>query len=164
MKNILIATVCCLFLTGCYETTSHYQLQDQIRYSASVTSNVSLGQSRSQVLNILLPAENNLNPMFGKKQAEQYVKDGKNYYIHFHRTGWVSDGRSTDDEFTPYVFENDKLIAIGWSHLGGAEIVSSGNVGMGGVVTINDPVRDSNALMQQGQKMLSGGCTLGINC
>ena len=33
-----------------------------------------------------------------------------------------------------------------------------------GVVTIYDPVRDSRALMQQGQRMLSGGCTLGINC
>lgn len=32
------------------------------------------------------------------------------------------------------------------------------------VTTIYDPVRDSRALMQQGQKMLSGGCTLGIDC
>ena len=32
------------------------------------------------------------------------------------------------------------------------------------VTTIYDPVRDSKALMQQGQKMLSGGCTLGVNC
>ena len=32
------------------------------------------------------------------------------------------------------------------------------------VMTIYDPVRDSRALMQQGQRMLSGACTLGINC
>jgi len=32
------------------------------------------------------------------------------------------------------------------------------------VTTIYDPVRDSKSLMQQGQKMLSGACTLGINC
>jgi len=31
-------------------------------------------------------------------------------------------------------------------------------------VTIYDPVRDSNALIRQGQRMLSGACTLGINC
>ena len=37
---------------------------------------------------------------------------------------------------------------------------SSGSSSM----TIYDPVRDSRALMQQGQRMLSGGCTLGINC
>ena len=32
------------------------------------------------------------------------------------------------------------------------------------VMTIYDPVRDSRALMRQGQRMLSGACTLGINC
>ena len=31
-------------------------------------------------------------------------------------------------------------------------------------VTIYDPVRDSRALMKQGQKMLSGACTHGIDC
>mgnify|MGYP000580767174 CR=1 FL=1 len=32
------------------------------------------------------------------------------------------------------------------------------------VMTIYDPVRDSRALMKQGQRMLSGACTLGIDC
>ena len=31
-------------------------------------------------------------------------------------------------------------------------------------MTIYDPVRDSRALMKQGQRMLSGACTLGIDC
>jgi hypothetical protein len=31
-------------------------------------------------------------------------------------------------------------------------------------MTIYDPVRDSKALMKQGQKMLSGACTFGIDC
>ena len=37
---------------------------------------------------------------------------------------------------------------------------SSGSSSM----TIYDPVRDSRALMRQGQRMLSGACTFGINC
>ena len=37
---------------------------------------------------------------------------------------------------------------------------SSGNNSM----TIYDPVRDSNALIKKGQRMLSGACTLGIDC
>jgi putative hemolysin len=32
------------------------------------------------------------------------------------------------------------------------------------VMTIYDPVRDNNALMKQGQRMMSGACTLGIDC
>ena len=43
------------------------------------------------------------------------------------------------------------------------QVVIQGGSGSN-VMTIYDPVRDSNALMQKGQKMLSGGCTLGINC
>tara|TARA_B110000914_G_C15309996_1_gene375204 strand:- start:104 stop:694 length:591 start_codon:yes stop_codon:yes gene_type:complete len=31
-------------------------------------------------------------------------------------------------------------------------------------MTIYDPVRDSNALIRQGQRMMSGACTLGIDC
>ena len=31
-------------------------------------------------------------------------------------------------------------------------------------MTIYDPVRDSNALIKKGQRMLSGACTLGIDC
>ena len=31
-------------------------------------------------------------------------------------------------------------------------------------MTIYDPVRDNRALIRQGQRMLSGACTLGIDC
>ena len=42
---------------------------------------------------------------------------------------------------------------------------SSSNQSSGSnVTTIYDPVRDSQNLMNKGQKMLSGGCTLGVNC
>ena len=34
----------------------------------------------------------------------------------------------------------------------------------GGVMTIYDPVRDSQRMIRQGQRMLSGRCTLGIDC
>ena len=42
---------------------------------------------------------------------------------------------------------------------------SSSNQSSGSnVTTIYDPVRDSQNLMNKGQKMLSGSCTLGVNC
>ena len=43
------------------------------------------------------------------------------------------------------------------------QVVIQGGSGSN-VMTIYDPVRDSNALMEKGQKMLSGRCTLGIDC
>tara|TARA_B100000575_G_C22944317_1_gene546424 strand:+ start:104 stop:748 length:645 start_codon:yes stop_codon:yes gene_type:complete len=35
---------------------------------------------------------------------------------------------------------------------------------MSGTVTINDPARDSRELIEKGQRMISGACTLGIDC
>ena len=160
MKKYLVSIIALILLVGC-ETTSP---TSQLRYSMDAGSYVSLGQSKSEVLNVLLPAQNQIDSRLDRKSPDQYTKDGKAYFIHYQRTGWVSDGRTTDDEFTPYVFENDKLIAVGWAHLGGPKVVSGGSSGMGGTVTINDPVRDSQNAIRRGQSMMSGACTLGVNC
>ena len=166
MKNFVVIIVGFILLTGCETyTASISDMQRQVQNSANAGANVSLGDSKTEVLNRLLSAQSYLDPMFDRRPPDQHMKDGKKVFIHYQRTGWVSDGRSTDDEFTPYIFENDKLVAIGWSTIGGPKVVSSGaSSGMGGTVTINDPVRDSNALIQRGQRMMSGACTLGVNC
>ena len=44
------------------------------------------------------------------------------------------------------------------------QVIVQGQSTGSNVTTIYDPVRDSRALMQQGQRMMSGACTLGINC
>ena len=41
------------------------------------------------------------------------------------------------------------------------KVVQGGN---SGVMTIYDPVRDNQRMINQGMKMLRGGCTLGIDC
>ena len=55
------------------------------------------------------------------KQPDRYVKDGVNVEIIYFRSGWQPDGLVTDDEFTPYLFNDGKLVAIGWAILGGAK-------------------------------------------
>ena len=40
--------------------------------------------------------------------------------IYYFRTLRQPDGLTTDDEFTPYVLNNDVLVAIGWTSIGGA--------------------------------------------
>ena len=46
------------------------------------------------------------------------------------------------------------------------QIVQQVNSGMSGTVTINDPVRDSDAMIKRGQGLINGTCTLGdlSNC
>jgi len=39
--------------------------------------------------------------------------------ILYYRSGWQRDGIVTDDEFTPYIFNDGVLVAIGWTTLGG---------------------------------------------
>lgn len=56
--------------------------------------------------------------------------------------------------------KNQQIIASQSSSSSTTSNQSSGS----NVTTIYDPVRDSQNLMNKGQKMLSGGCTLGIDC
>jgi len=42
------------------------------------------------------------------------------------------------------------------------QVVQSGM--SGGVVTIYDPVRDRQRMVDQGMKMITGRCTLGYDC
>ena len=152
-----------LLLSGCETTTGYNNVNYSMQNTAQVQSQISLGDLKSNIVPMLVAKQSNLSSDY-LKPADQYIKDGKTMYIHYQRSGHVSDGRLTDDEFTPYVFENDKLIAIGWASLGGPKVVSSGSAS--GSMTIYDPVRDSNAAIKRGQGLINGTCTLGdlSNC
>lgn len=80
---------------------------------------VQLGMSPDEVLAILGPSEAGL-PADRKRPPEQFVNaDGKRITIYFFRSGWISDGRVSDDEVTPYFFVNEQLIGVGWTAIGG---------------------------------------------
>ena len=53
------------------------------------------------------------------KQPSKMLVEGKSIVTYYCRTGWIEDSRNTDDEYTPFVFINDELSAIGWESLGG---------------------------------------------
>jgi len=153
MKKILAIVVLGLSLSGCGGVSSD-NIGYSIRNTAQIQGQISLGDFKSSVVPFLVAQQSHLGSKY-LKPADQYIKDGKTTYIHYQRTGLVEDGRTTDDEFTPYVFENEKLIAIGWASLGGPKVL-----GGGGSVTINDPVRDRNAAIKRYQGLTNGSCTL----
>ena len=82
--------------------------------------NVKLGMSKQEISNILSPSQSRLSTS-EMKQPDKYMKDGVEVDIIYYRSGWQSDGLTTDDEFTPYVFNDDKLVAIGWQSIGGTK-------------------------------------------
>ena len=82
--------------------------------------NINLGMSKLEVQAILNPSQSRLSSS-EKKRPDRYMKEGIAVEILYFRSGWNSDGLTTDDEFTPYIFNDDKLVAIGWQVLGGAK-------------------------------------------
>jgi len=84
-----------------------------------VSRGISLGAPKSQVLSVLMPTQQLVGSRYSK-EPDRFLRDGKTIEIYYMRSGRQADGLTTDDEFTPYVFEDDVLIAIGWAALGGA--------------------------------------------
>ncbi len=106
---LLAGSVC----TGCVivvdrVATQHRQVMDQIALGDSIAS----VREKLGPLNARLPGS-------AQKLPERFVKDGKRVFILYARSSLQHDGLTTDDEFTPYVFEDGILVAIGWSTLGG---------------------------------------------
>lgn len=85
---------------------------------ANTAPQITLGDSKEKVMSLLVKVEKNLQ-LEQKKRPEIYFSKGKVVEILYCRSGWQRDGLTTDDEFTPYVFENGILVAIGWESLGG---------------------------------------------
>ena len=110
MKKAILLIVPILMLTGC--------IDEAIRRYDAVAHQVQLGESKEKVLSLLMPTQ---EPLARKhqKRPEQHIKDGAKVEIYYFRTGIHPDGLTTDDEFTPYVFQDGILTAIGWTTLGG---------------------------------------------
>lgn len=116
MKLInLFALGVVIAISGC---VSPYQLT--VDDYMLVAPKVSLDMTKSQVIEILKPSQQRLKNT-EIKQPEVYKKDGVLVEIFYFRSGWQADGLTTDDEFTPYLFNDGKLVAVGWAVLGGAK-------------------------------------------
>lgn len=114
--RFLVTLVLAIAIAGC--VTSPYLLTvDDYMLAAP---KVSLDMTKSQVIEILQPTQHRLSNTEIKK-PDIYKKEGVLVEILYFRSGWQSDGLTTDDEFTPYIFNDGKLVAIGWVVLGGAK-------------------------------------------
>jgi len=113
LSLIIISTV---FLSSCMPSV---QIRKTINEYDLVESQINLGDSKSHVLKILSPSQKHLTNKSWKKRSERYNKKGILVEIHYFRSALQSDGLTTDDEFTPYIFNNGKLVGIGWTMIGG---------------------------------------------
>jgi hypothetical protein len=110
LKNIrLMLPLLFLSLTSCV-LVAHTQAY-KVRQAQQ---HVRLGMSTSQVLGIM-PERSSL----AGRIPSHFLRDGHNFSIYYYRSSVISDHRTTDDELTPFVFMDDKLVGIGWDAVGG---------------------------------------------
>lgn len=139
--KIIKSFILFIMLSGCYADTAI------IEYNQNKHM-INLGDSISKALPILENMQSSV-PASWLRSPDQYIEGGKNYYIHYQRTGHTEDGIMTDDEFTPYIFADKKLVAIGWTVLGGPKSYGNAEVAAKNSQQRSDALlRLSNALAQ----------------
>jgi hypothetical protein len=128
MKNKTLILIIISFVVGCASDRAHWAKIDAqrkgiltaIESHKSVSDKINLGDTRENILPILLPTQDSLKPYpVFQKSTDKYIKNDVLVEIYFMRSGWFRDSLTTDDEFTPYVFNDGKLIGVGWTILGG---------------------------------------------
>lgn len=109
-----VSFVLILAVMGCQSPT-----REAIENYRMSTDQIAIGDSKEKVLSILAPTQETLSASQLKTPEVYRNEQGDLIEIYFFRSSIQDDGILTDDEFTPYVFKNGELIAIGWAYLGG---------------------------------------------
>jgi len=84
---------------------------------AKVQNQFVMGMSRNDFYTLAAPVIQNTTSD-ARRDSQFYVDEGRKFEIVYLRSGWISDGASTDDEYTPFIFVDDVLVAKGWKTLG----------------------------------------------
>lgn len=121
ISMFLILFLGTLILGGCaelYVLQTRQEIREAIKEYQAAESKVKIGDSKEEVLGILQPTQEKLSPEY-KRAPEHWVdtKNGKTVDLNYFRSGWIADGKLTDDEFIPYLFLDNTLIAVGWNAL-----------------------------------------------
>jgi hypothetical protein len=111
---VLFASIITVTTLGCVAQ----QIDSAISKYQEAAPRVQLGDSKDRVRSLLDPTQSDL-PDSGRKQPESFLREGVRVDIIYYRSRRQPDDLTTDDEFTPYVFEDDKLVGVGWTAIGG---------------------------------------------
>ena len=98
MKTFITAVILIAFsLTGC----------------APLTRGIPAARMRSKMQDLQPQmSKQGVRNLLGKPYKTEFYPPNKEVWFYY--TQWESDGYTTDDEFTPIVFENDSVTGWGW--------------------------------------------------
>lgn len=116
MKIFIISILTIFVLTGCLPPK--IVIEGAIDEYEKVADSVELGDSKQKFLSEIYFTQEKIDSKY-RKRPEKFLKNNIKVEIYYIRSSIQPDGLTTDDEFIPYVFENNSLVAIGWASLGG---------------------------------------------
>lgn len=155
MRGMMGALAGVLFLSGCglYAEKKIYDYRN-------AASSIQLGQSQSAVLAKLEPIRRSTPSAYVREPDTFIGQNGKTVLVYYIVSDRISDGIQTDDEYTPYIFVDGRLVAIGWAALGGPKTAAQPRSAAS--------AQASNAwLIQQGQQLMNSSRTAPpppVNC
>tara|TARA_R110002072_G_scaffold301408_1_gene481085 strand:+ start:1174 stop:1674 length:501 start_codon:yes stop_codon:yes gene_type:complete len=91
---------------------------------AEVKDQVDLGMTRYEFEQVMAPV-NSGTLAHQKRTDETFTDNGRVFDIVYVRTGRIPDGIETDEEYTPYVFQDGVLVAFGWRAIGGMKFTKA---------------------------------------
>lgn len=114
MKKVMLATMICVLLASCATT-------DSIRSTNRANLlKLSIGMTKAETLQIMGTSTVYAEQIINNPYRSEIVKgeDNKSYEVLYYYTDIKSrDDAITDDELTPLIFADGKLLGWGWSFL-----------------------------------------------
>ena len=96
-KAVGLILCMCLFVSGC----------------AYVTRGIPASMRRDKMRDVAVGmTKEEMKELMGKPYKTEVYPPNKEVWFYY--TEWQSDGYTTDDEFTPIVFESGKVVGWGW--------------------------------------------------
>ncbi|MBX7147715.1 DUF3192 domain-containing protein [bacterium] len=117
--NHIIFIICTFLVFNACGVANTVSISSSISGYNKAKNQVRLGDPKNKVLSILEPTQRSLFKGARKPPESFLDQSGKLTEIYYFRSSRQADGLTTDDEFTPYVFYDDRLVAIGWASMGG---------------------------------------------
>lgn len=119
---LAVTLASCATNSGPREISSNYENVAALYLQAE--SKVNIGDPKEKVLAVIEPTQAAL-PWNAKKGPKRYRKSGVNVEIFYFRSAHIADGLMTDNEYTPYIFNNNILVGTGWEVMNDHGVVDS---------------------------------------
>ena len=113
ISRLTLVTLIAALGSGCAFFDTGQRYVDTVDDYAAVAAQVRLGMSPAQVNGILAPTQLRLDNV-ERRPDERFRQDTREVLVRYYRSGWQPDGRLTDNEYTPYLFVDGRLVGVGW--------------------------------------------------